>query len=508
MRELDYTNPESLSEAEKLWAYNGLDTSVTREIWDQILPQADPTALATYRFEKRLLGPAFDMMKRGLRVDPIYRAKAVARLTEEATKYQGYLDRIAVATWGQLLNASSPKQLQEFFYGYLRQPVQYRLDKGRRVPSCGREQLTKIADSFSCEPFVNLILAVRDKRKELSFIQAGLDPDGRMRCTYSVAGTETGRWSSYSSGYDTGTNLQNLPDYIRDMFIADPGYKLAYLDLAQAESRIVGAKAYAISGLRNYLDACHSGDLHTFSARLIWPGLPWTESPADNKQVAERSFYRHFSYRDMSKRGGHATNYYGKPYTVARHLKVPKALIENFQEAYLRQAFPEIPIWHQYCAQELQLRQELTTCFGRRRYFFGRPEDDTTLREAIAYEPQSTVGDVLNLGMDKLYRSGLAIQLLAQIHDAILFQYPESMEDEILAQVPSIVETELCITGSKATTRLTIPCDIKTGWNFRTYHPKNNPNPDSLQPYKGSGQDKRTRQWDPAKQDALLSLVH
>jgi hypothetical protein len=43
------------------------------------------------------------------------------------------------------------------------------------------------------------------------FIRAPLDPDGRMRCSFNPAGTETFRWSSSKNAYRRGANLQNLP---------------------------------------------------------------------------------------------------------------------------------------------------------------------------------------------------------------------------------------------------------------------------------------------------------
>ena len=74
---------------------------------------------------------------------------------------------------------------------------------------------------------------------------------------------------------------------------------------------------------------------------------------------------------------------------------------------------------------------------GRRRRFFGRLNDDATIREAIAYDPQGSVGDILNLGMLQVWRDNTC-QLLLQIHDAILVQYPESREETI---IPLLLET-------------------------------------------------------------------
>jgi DNA polymerase I-like protein with 3'-5' exonuclease and polymerase domains len=44
-----------------------------------------------------------------------------------------------------------------------------------------------------------------------TFIRAPLDSDGRMRCSFNIAGTETFRWSSSQNVFGSGTNLQNIP---------------------------------------------------------------------------------------------------------------------------------------------------------------------------------------------------------------------------------------------------------------------------------------------------------
>jgi DNA polymerase I-like protein with 3'-5' exonuclease and polymerase domains len=44
-----------------------------------------------------------------------------------------------------------------------------------------------------------------------TFIGAELEMDGRMKCSFNTAGTETFRWSSSTNAFWRGTNLQNIP---------------------------------------------------------------------------------------------------------------------------------------------------------------------------------------------------------------------------------------------------------------------------------------------------------
>ena len=153
------------------------------------------------------------------------------------------------------------------------------------------------------------------------------------------------------------------------------------------------------------------------------------------EMLRKENFYREFSFRDMAKRGSHLSNYMGTAWTAARSLKVPLSIMEDFQARYCRgdaargisPAFPGIPRWWGWTAEQLQTTRCLTTPFGRRRHFFGRPGDDTTLREAIAFLPQSTTADRMNLGLWRVWRQlelGGPVQLLAQTYDSITFQYP------------------------------------------------------------------------------------
>jgi len=260
--------------------------------------------------------------------------------------------------------------------------------------------------------------------------------------------------------------------------------KFAYIDLEQAESRLVGAIIWNAFGDGRYLDACESGDLHTEVCRLAWRELPWTNDPRSNKSVAEQPFYRQHSFRHMAKVLGHGTNYGGQPHTMALHTKIEPSVIKQFQANYFT-AFPGIPQWHARVAQELAANGNLTSLMGRKRWFFGRRTESSTIREAIAYDPQGSVGDILNRGMLQVWRANF-VQLLLQIHDAILVQYPEEKEDEIVPRLTDTIRVPIELNDGRI---LVIPSEVKVGWNWGTYG-DNNPN--GLIKY--SGTDNRARQ--------------
>lgn len=447
-----------------LSVYNGMDCALTFEIWEAIHDQLDNDTNKIYEFSRALQAPVMDMTLRGVRVDLEERRRCIGALKEEGIRFQSYLDRLGEAVFDAPINPESPAQLKDLFYDTMQIPA-IKSRKGREWKvSTDRAALEKIRESYSfAAPIAELILHIRDINSQLELIERGVDSDGRMRCSYNIAGTITGRFSSSKNIYGTGGNLQNITERIRQIFVSDPGLKLAYLDLEQAESRAVGLICFLTGGSDTYLKACFSGDLHTIVCRLVWPDLPWTGDGKADRKIADQPFYRTYSYRDMAKRGGHGTNYGGSAAVIASHLKIDRKVAEAFQTAYF-EAFPEIKQWHLWVASELANTGVITTPFGRRRHFFGRRDENKTRNEAIAFGPQSLVADMLNTGMLEIYklryRDNYPIDLLMQVHDAVVIQYPCDLEYELMPLAIKALETPL--PGHN----FFIPAEGAVGWNW------------------------------------------
>jgi DNA polymerase-1 len=487
-----------LSDEVKYWIYNALDCCLTAEILDVIRPQLDNISRATYEFSKSLQAPVLEMRMRGIRVDDGWRHKTIASYQADLIQIESQLNRILAKGIGYTLNWNSPAQLKKLLYEVLGLPVQKKRNaKGLYTVTADRNALEKLDSYFNAQPIISHILALRDISKKIGVLKTSVDPDGRMRTSYNIAGTTTGRFSSSLSDFGTGGNLQNLEERLRRPFVADPGMKFAYIDLEQAESRLVGAIEWNLFGDGRYLDACESGDLHTSVCRLAWTDLSWTGDIKLDREVADRPFYRQHSFRHMAKVLGHGTNYNGKPFTMAKHTKLDAKLIAEFQQKYFT-AFPAHQRWHSAVASELLQYGNLTTITGRRRWFFGRRNDDTTVREAIAYGPQGAVGDILNHGMLRVWRLNIC-QLLLQIHDAILVQYPEEREAEILPVLIETIKVPIELANGRT---LIIPSEAQTGWNWGK-HDKNNV--DGLK--KWAGNDTRTR-TDHAATSRLDHILH
>ena len=515
---------KEMSPDEVEWVYNALDCCLTHEIYDAQSENLTPHAEATERFSLSLLAPVMEMSLRGTRINERERQKVLGEYRSEFTRVRRNLRRITSEGIGlPAFNFGSPKQVGELFYDVLGfKEIKGRSTSGRWSRTTDRDALEKLQENFLGRTLSKHILTLRELQKKINFLETPRDDDGRLRSSYNVAGTKTGRLNSSESDFGTGGNNQNIERRLRKVFIPDDGYKFCNIDLEQADSRNVGAicwqvfvdthgEAYAGS----YLDACESGDLHTTVCRMAWRDLSWGAEGASDREVADRIAYREFSYRDMSKRLGHGTNFYGTPRTMAHHTKVETKVIKSFQERYF-DAFPvlgdaahtapkwhdpdtfigpshglrfedwEYNNWHQYVRVQLETTGAITTPFyNRRRFFYGRPDDTKTLRDAIAYAPQSMTADAIDTGIIRLWRALPEVHLLIQVHDSILFQYPEHREAEI---IPMAIKL-LTITHKLKRGRVFgIPVEAKIGWNWAD---KAKDNLDGLTAWIGPGADER-----------------
>lgn len=458
-----------LDEYQSYQAYNCLDCCVTVEVWQKRQSHFDANTRMTYLNEKDIQAPALEMQLRGIRMDEVKVSQELSILSSEIRTLEEYFNNLMLVAYGTAINWRSPHQLKKMLN-----------DMGFPCRNTERDTLEELKVHFYAEPIVRAILSLRDRDKLHGVLaKSSRRRDGRFHASFKVAGTVTGRLSSSKDPFGEGHNLQNLNDRTRRCFIPDPGMKLCYIDLEQAESRGV---AY-LAGDEKYIEACESGDLHTTVAKMVWSELAWTGDPKKDKEIAEQPFYRHFDYRYMAKRGGHGTNYYGKPATMAKHIKVRKDIMEEFQNRYLAE-FSGIREWWYRIMRDLAMDGWLMTPFGRFRRFFGRPEDDSTIRKAIAFEPQSLISDILNTGLWRIWHWN-RVQILAQVHDAVLFQYPEDEEESIIPKAAELLQIPVVI-GSRT---MTIPSEPKVGWNWGSYDDSDNPA--GIRKYEG--RDDRTR---------------
>jgi len=488
-----------LSSQEAAWIYNGLDVCVTAEVFNTLIAQLEtepPNIRATYETALAKLAPFMEMGLRGTLIDEEARQFTIRDLEADLAALDGRFQQIMLAVFETKLNWRSPVQLKNLFYGMLGlKEVKKRNSQGVYASTVNREALEYFKIYLYALPLSNYILAMRDISKQLGFLKTEIDRDQRIRTTYNITGTNTGRASSSLSEFGTGTNLQNVNRKLRYPFTADPGMYMVNVDLEQADGRNVGAlchnlfseaSAKEIARLLQlkswsgpvgpafasaFLDACESGDLHTTVCRMTWPELAWPDDPKGWKKFCDGLIaHGQDSYRQLAKKLGHGTNYYGTPRTMAKHAHVPTKLIEEFQSRYFG-LFPAIKAWHNWTIEQIQTHGTLTTPFGRRRMFFGRGNDASTWRKAIAYSPQSMTGEQIDRGLLAVWRKYPQVQLLNQVHDSILFQIPFREATHLIPEILKTMQVTIELHGGRP---YTVPLEAAGGWNWGYANKENN----------------------------------
>lgn len=442
--------PKTIPE-EQLWVYNCKDAVITYEVRDELeLTLTKLNLQEQYRFQMKLWHCAFTCMLRGVRIDQTLRKQLGLDLFSElAHREQELIDIV-----GHPLNPRSAKQMQDFFYTQLQLPAQRNRKTGNI--SLDDEALTKLCNK---EPIIRPIVRNILEQRSIgvfnsTFVQAGLDADQRIRCSFNPAGTETYRLSSSKNAFGSGTNLQNVPKgdeeditkladdlrlpNIRKLFIPDPGYTIFDCDLAGADAQVVAWEAE--DDLLKDLFR-QRVKIHAHNAKDLFGGA----AGVDGKQEP---------YYSRTKQGTHLSNYGGTARTLSSVIGISVHEAEKFQKRWF-DIHPNIKKWHTRIEHELQTRRFVTNKFGYRRFYFGRVE--TLLPEALAWIPQSTVACVTNRAWHQIDSTLPEVEILLQVHDSLVGQYLTVLSQQLLTKLYPLLQ-------------ITIPYDdpLVIPWGLKT----------------------------------------
>ena len=421
------------------WWYNAMDAAVTYEVALKLIEEAKE--FRVWDFYRNHVHPLIqiyvEVQERGVRVDTAKLAEARAQVEREIEELQRKLDEAV----GHPLNVNSPAQVRKYLYDELKLPKRF---SRQGTLTSGEAALRALRARYDV-PAIDLILALRERKKLLSvYLNAPFDPDGRMRASYNVAGTETGRLSSSESIDGTGTNLQNVPHGIpRQVIVPDPGNVFVGADLSQAEARVV---AWLAQDERMIEVFESGGDIHKRNASFIF-GKPEAEVTPEERYLAKRVV--------------HASNYGMGPRKFAQIAEISEKQAEELLERYFA-TFPRIREWHREVEQTIRRTRTLVNPFGRRRTFYDRigPE---LFREAYAYIPQSTVADQLHRATLEIYaRLPEGARIALQVHDSIVVECRAEQVELVKQIVKEALERPIVIKGRP----LVIPAEVKVGSNW------------------------------------------
>ena len=251
----------------------------------------------------------------------------------------------------------------------------------------------------------------------LEALPALIDPgDGRLHTTFNQTATTTGRLSS------TDPNLQNIPirtelgREIRACFVAEPGNLLVSADYSQVELRVL-AQIAGEEALREIF--ARGEDVHTATAGEILGLAPEQVDPGA---------------RSKAKMINYGIVYGLSGFGLADRLQIEREEADAFIERYLDR-FPKVREFIERTIAFAAQEGYVTTLFGRRRLIpelRARNRQVRQLGERLAVNTviQGSAADIIKVAMVRchyaLADAGLAVRLVLQIHDELLFEGPEA----------------------------------------------------------------------------------
>ena len=218
----------------------------------------------------------------------------------------------------------------------------------------------------------------------------------------------------------------SLPN-IRKLFIPDPGFYIAEVDLAGAEAQVVAWEA----GDEDLKQAFRSGvNVHIKNARDVFANKVkgWSDEAIHATSYPGGIYY-------TAKRCIHATHNGGLPKGLASQitgLSISDAT--NFQKLWFG-LHPKIKARQEYILDCLNGRIEnnpartIFNRFGYRIVFFDRIKNVFT--EALTWVQQSTIGICCFKGGIEIRKQVPWAQVLLQVHDSLVFQFPIDKYDQL-----------------------------------------------------------------------------
>lgn len=262
------------------WIYNAKDSACTLEVCEGQIKDLERKGLKDFYFDHvhPLIRCFINVSRQGVNHDEEKMAQLDAEIDKIIEKKRQKLTDIL----GKRINVKSVIDMRQVLYqDYGMKP---RYNKNGNLCTA-KETLEEFYRRTGDEAF-QLMLDIRKYRSKSSgFTKTEISEDGRIRTSYIVSGTESGRLSSKKYVDGTGMNCQNREKGIeREIFIPDPGMIFVGADLGQAENRVV---AYAADD-QNMIDVVESGgDVHRENAAMIFD-KSFEEVTNNERQLGKR----------------------------------------------------------------------------------------------------------------------------------------------------------------------------------------------------------------------------
>lgn len=362
----------------------------------------------------------------GVRLDMEYLEDLEFNLEKELEVATKNLDAVASRIWDPMeyaakthakatldtpFNIKSPKQLKWMLEKVL----------GAPVPNTAAETIEELLEEVEAgvitnpdaKDFLEAIGAVRKGSKYMDTYVQGFREcvcrDERIRGTFNLHGTETGRLSS------SNPNMQNIPrdKKIKNLMCAKPGYKLVQMDYSQAELRVLAMLSEDPWLIKVYTDG---KDLHDAVA---------TDMFGPNFDKEQRVMAKTINFGIAYGRG---------PGSIARTFKKSMSEARAIIDKWYR-PMPKVKAWIENRRVMAKKGDSCVTVFGRERHFVLTNENLNHVQNEYINTPiQSIASDFTMfslLEIDKFLReenlTGVA-QIVTTVHDSIILEVKDDAE--------------------------------------------------------------------------------
>jgi DNA polymerase-1 len=342
------------------------------------------------------------MEERGIKID-LDRAKQLrSEIEKELAAIEGEIYQLA----GRSFNINSSRQLAHILFDLLGLKPTKRKKTGYSTDSSVLTELSRY------HQLPERVLAYRERTKLLSTyldpIIARIEAGGtRIHTTFHQVGAATGRLSS------SDPNLQNIPQGLKEIFVAEVGHKFVSADYSQIELRILAH----LSGDTALIESFRRGeDIHCRTAAEIF-GLNPVEVQDQHRRVAKMVNY--------------GVIYGLSSYGLSEGLGISKEEAQKIVEQH-KGLYPDIQRWISNHLERVRSEHETRTLIGRRRVFLP-PLSESKIRAAINSPIQGTAADLIKMAMvrieDRFRAEDIGLGIIVQVHDELLLEIEEEKVD-------------------------------------------------------------------------------
>ena len=256
--------------------------------------------------------------------------------------------------------------------------------------------------------------------------------DGKLRCSWNMFGTETGRCTP-----STNANIFGGAKWQRSLIRPGLGYVMYYLDYEQQELAIQGY----LSGDKKLIEAYNSGDGYLQSAKWLnlVPEYATKKTHPEEREIVKVLFL--------------AQGYGAGPGYVSGQVRCSILYAQHLLRMF-RRLFSTYNDWIKKVLKKVAITGKITTNLGWQRYSNGtfKINKDGQLKSIrntlLNFPAQGNGSDILRQAIIKLHEAGFIVN--APVHDALLISVPRGNHKKEVKLAQSIMEQSAeFVIGSK-----------------------------------------------------------